>query len=463
METLQTHPFVLKQVNPKKEAKTVGDGDPLEFQNILDPQVEEVEAEGQAGKKIETALMPGKLTGKAAVNANMLNAPLVAEKLHIRFKHPEVEANAQKNIAMKGDPSSKLAAEKAEALKNVLSKLDPQMLTMIKQNEASVDVPDAAPVAIPVAVLEKQSLAEVKLQKDPPQLLGKDGKPLVVSSVESEKNPQVDLEKKLFFKDQKEAHANKTQGKNESASVAMNNQLAKSTSSRTMEHALEFEPKMTAKIFSEKDGFTEPKKNASPIFADQKIAGPLIEQNTLNTAVVNPLSSSPLNVGTQIAKSENVTLEKLDSSNAKEIMNQVRNHIIQMSEAGKDHAELTVNSSELGQFKIEVTRPQGRNQELAITIDTRDLRGHEILSANRSDLITHLENAGLKIGEVRIQGPTLSTSAGLDLGTGRERSSSSQSSFAESQNSSYNSKQENQQADSQRRRELWENAKRARS
>ncbi len=162
-------------------------------------------------------------------------------------------------------------------------------------------------------------------------------------------------------------------------------------------------------------------------------------------------------VGVSKANLSNIVGQTNQTSSSIEVINKISDYITQIRNSSDNNLNVEVNHEKLGKMSIQVTRDSQNALDIKILVGNQD--AHDFISKSRSQLVAKLHSSGLQIHDFKIDvGPTLSTLNDFSGGN----KGSSQDNFAQSQNGQYNSKEGEESQESQKRRELWEFAKRKR-
>lgn len=147
-------------------------------------------------------------------------------------------------------------------------------------------------------------------------------------------------------------------------------------------------------------------------------------------------------------------LSKINSANTTEIIKNISNYIEQNQIMNTDSMDLNVKHEDLGQFKIQVNRNVGANQNaMDLQIVTTTAEGHEFFAKNEIGLIKTLSQAGIQLSDFKLVQGTENTN--LAQGDSRQN----QNSHSQTAKEFMNSNNGNSQQGSDRRKELWQEAR----
>ena len=150
-------------------------------------------------------------------------------------------------------------------------------------------------------------------------------------------------------------------------------------------------------------------------------------------------------------------LSKMSPSNTDALIKKISDYIEQSQVGNKDSIDLTVRHDSLGQFKIQVNKPMGsQSLPMDMQITTTTAEGHEFFMKNEVSLMKNLSQAGIQLSDLRIvSGADSSSFAQND-----SRQQSNQSQYGQAgQKENMNFDSGNFSEGSQRRRELWQEAR----
>lgn len=153
------------------------------------------------------------------------------------------------------------------------------------------------------------------------------------------------------------------------------------------------------------------------------------------------------------SKTLNMGQMNINSSNPDQLIEQISNYVTQSNFQNRDKLEVTVLHKDLGQFKIQVHK-DANQMDMGLRIVTNSRAGHEFFIQHESQLMNKLHTSGLNVSEIKIS-QTFET-----LNFERNSNSSFGENFSGRDNGYYGRQgQDQQQQDSQRRRNLWEDFK----
>jgi len=176
---------------------------------------------------------------------------------------------------------------------------------------------------------------------------------------------------------------------------------------------------------------------------------------------VDQVSSSILNVdGRQkantaakaTAATQVLNLSDMSPSNTEQIISKVSDYIQQASFNNRDSLDLVVKHDSLGQFNVNVNKLNG-DQALNLQITAAASEGHKFFVDNEVELVKSLNQAGIKLGDLKI------SSSADSSGTSNEQKNSSDNNNMFGKSSQSSSQDQREDSDSRRRKELWEEYK----
>jgi hypothetical protein len=150
-------------------------------------------------------------------------------------------------------------------------------------------------------------------------------------------------------------------------------------------------------------------------------------------------------------------LSKMSPSNTEALIKKISDYIEQSQVGNKESIDLTVRHDSLGQFKIQVNKPIGaQSLPMDMQITTTTAEGHEFFMKNEVSLMKNLSQAGIQLSDLRI----VSSADSSSFAQNDSRQQSNQSQYGQSgQKDSMNFDSGNFSEGSQRRRELWQEAR----
>lgn len=150
-------------------------------------------------------------------------------------------------------------------------------------------------------------------------------------------------------------------------------------------------------------------------------------------------------------------LSKMNTSNSTEIIKRISDYVQQSQVANQDSLDLTVKHDSLGQFKIQVNKPMGgaHSAPMDMQITTTTPEGHEFFVKNETGLLKNLSQAGIQLSDLRIV--SSSESMGFTQSDSRQSNNSQFGNQAQREFMSFDSGDSS--SGSQRRRELWQEAR----
>lgn len=189
---------------------------------------------------------------------------------------------------------------------------------------------------------------------------------------------------------------------------------------------------------------------------DMKIAAELTGLKEAMIPVMQKQEQGQQQAMTQ-ESSKVLDLSKMNTSNTSEIIKRISDYVAQERVSNKDSLDLTVKHDSLGEFKIQVNRPVGANQQMDMQITTTTSEGHEFFTKHEIGLMKNLSQAGIQLSDLRIVSETGNTSfAGTD--SRQNNNSQNGSQFAGKEFMSFEASGDSSHG-ADRRRELWQQAR----
>lgn len=203
-------------------------------------------------------------------------------------------------------------------------------------------------------------------------------------------------------------------------------------------------------------------------FKDVKSKGSIDELTSPDLKVANDLSQIKESFIPQMSKSENnsnidsnttgkvLDLSKINTSNTNEIIKRISDYVEQSQVANKDSLDLVVKHDSLGQFKIQVNRPVGGNNlPMDMQITTSTAEGHDFFVKNEIGLMKNLSQAGIQLSDLRI----VSGGESMSFAQNDSKNSHNSQNNGQTQKEFMNFESGDSSQGSQRRRELWQEAR----
>ncbi|NOT79628.1 MAG: hypothetical protein HOP07_11600 [Bacteriovoracaceae bacterium] len=203
-------------------------------------------------------------------------------------------------------------------------------------------------------------------------------------------------------------------------------------------------------------------------FKDVKSKGSIDELTSPDLKVANDLSQIKESFIPQMSKSENnsnidsnttgkvLDLSKINTSNTNEIIKRISDYVEQRQVANKDSLDLVVKHDSLGQFKIQVNRPVGGNNlPMDMQITTSTAEGHDFFVKNEIGLMKNLSQAGIQLSDLRI----VSGGESMSFAQNDSKNSHNSQNNGQTQKEFMNFESGDSSQGSQRRRELWQEAR----
>lgn len=203
-------------------------------------------------------------------------------------------------------------------------------------------------------------------------------------------------------------------------------------------------------------------------FKDVKSKGSIDELTSPDLKVANDLSQIKESFIPQMSKSENnsnidsnttgkvLDLSKINTSNTNEIIKRISDYVEQRQVANKDSLDLVVKHDSLGQFKIQVNRPVGGNNlPMDMQITTSTAEGHDFFVKNEIGLMKNLSQAGIQLSDLRI----VSGGESMSFAQNDSKNSHNSQNNGQTQKEFMNFESGDSSQGSQRRRELWHEAR----
>lgn len=157
-----------------------------------------------------------------------------------------------------------------------------------------------------------------------------------------------------------------------------------------------------------------------------------------------------------IMTSKVLDISHLDISDSSVIIEKISNYIEQNNFKTRSGLELFVKHDSIGHFKLNVHQMVGNGEKLNLEIMSSSKKGHLFFTENENKLVQSLISSGLKIADIKI-GMAGNFSVNTNTENGNRNFSFNHESFGKQGGFQHNENQE--QADSRRRRELWEDFK----
>lgn len=160
-----------------------------------------------------------------------------------------------------------------------------------------------------------------------------------------------------------------------------------------------------------------------------------------------------------------IDLSQIDAKNSAQLIKKVSDYITRSFVENSQTLDVMVNHSELGQFRVSAQKA-GTQGAVDLEIQTLKAEGHQFFMENEVELVKSLSQSGVKLTDVKIisAAPELSFAsesklASNDTNFGQNQGESGQSSHRDSSGN----RQNQQQRESERRRELWQEFERQRA
>lgn len=182
--------------------------------------------------------------------------------------------------------------------------------------------------------------------------------------------------------------------------------------------------------------------------AEEKMGRNLVERDILEKGV-SQSSFRPKIVGSRSIDSQKILdLSTIPSSRTLDIVHEVVEHmdISRLARTGK--IDVQVRHNELGQFELNVMR--GRHDKVDLDIKTDSTQGHQFFQENEGELIKSLNRAGIRVGDLRVFG------GGSAEFLVKGELLSERGEQQERNGAHGRSDHPEEDADSRRRRDLWE-------
>ncbi len=148
----------------------------------------------------------------------------------------------------------------------------------------------------------------------------------------------------------------------------------------------------------------------------------------------------------------NQTSLQLDNVRPSDLINKITEYIEQNAVAKNDSLNLTVHHHDLGKFDIAVNH-RGNNHQLEVVINSTTREGNNFFHAHEQHLVQKLQQAGFEIHDFKIVSRLAQVEAGRNNSDSMFNNNSNQQ---RSWSGSHGFSHDQQEADSQRRRSLWE-------
>ncbi len=149
-----------------------------------------------------------------------------------------------------------------------------------------------------------------------------------------------------------------------------------------------------------------------------------------------------------------IDLSNISAGNRAELMTKISNYIEHNNIANGDSLEVLVKHDKIGDFKIQATKAEvGNAIELEIMTGTKT--GQKFFMNHEVELVKALNNSGIKLSGVKVVASTELSASNADKNSSSDSFGSQKGSEQGFGQKGGHARQED--ADSQRRRELWEN------
>ncbi|MFA7613960.1 MAG: flagellar hook-length control protein FliK, partial [Candidatus Caldatribacteriota bacterium] len=106
---------------------------------------------------------------------------------------------------------------------------------------------------------------------------------------------------------------------------------------------------------------------------------------------------------------------QIKSTDAKVIMDQISNYIIQAKASKEPTVNFKMNHSELGQLDITVAKAMQAGDAVAINIGASALEGKNFFTQNLKELSTHLAQAGITVTDIKVESSSAGTKSDFDF------------------------------------------------
>lgn len=436
---------------------------------------EEVQAGSQAATLAsETKPTNAQAAGEAKVDL-LLHSKSLDQKVNKEFTSltteqalpVEVMNNLQKLlVSNEKDKATDLSGKITSASNNL-----EELLKTLKGESAPTEVSSAAQVEIPgeeTTVKEKSNLLDFLVKESKSKTSGDSAmKTNGEKTVGSEASSKLGLSSEDFLSQLDSIKSDKSE------------KLEKNILNVDSEGNQIFDPKLllskqmnqSMKTYGQKQELLSGNliKNTKDLaFKDVKSKGSIDELTSPDLKVANDLSQIKESFIPQMSKSENnsnidsnttgkvLDLSKINTSNTNEIIKRISDYVEQSQVANKDSLDLVVKHDSLGQFKIQVNRPVGGNNlPMDMQITTSTAEGHDFFVKNEIGLMKNLSQAGIQLSDLRI------VSGGESMSFAQNDSKNSQNSQnnGQTQKEFMNFESGDSSQGSQRRRELWQEAR----
>ncbi|MDA9792952.1 flagellar hook-length control protein FliK [Bacteriovoracaceae bacterium] len=181
-----------------------------------------------------------------------------------------------------------------------------------------------------------------------------------------------------------------------------------------------------------------------------KFADMLVLNNESSVGMNSSFKAQPasLNVNTESKVFDMGQIADADVASPNQLISKISDYIIQSKVANEPKVELTMNHHELGKVDIMVEK-SGQNT-INVAITSQSAEGQNFFKLNQADLLSTLAKSGINISEFKLD-------ASNSSGNNSNQSNSQSGQFSShGQSGQHQSKRGEQDAESQRREELWE-------
>lgn len=139
---------------------------------------------------------------------------------------------------------------------------------------------------------------------------------------------------------------------------------------------------------------------------------------------------------------------QIKTSDAKTIIDQISNYIIQAKASKEPTVNFKMNHSELGQLDITVAKAMQAGEAVAINIGAGAVEGKNFFTQNLKELSTHLAQAGITVTDIKVESSSASAKSDFDFNQQQKHAESGQKQFGSEQNQ--------RRHDQERRQNLWD-------
>ncbi len=171
------------------------------------------------------------------------------------------------------------------------------------------------------------------------------------------------------------------------------------------------------------------------------------DSNSQPENLANMKSKSILQANTQ--QSKVLDISTLTNTNKiDDVINQIQNYVLRSTAANQKEVSMSFQHRDLGQVDLFVQK--AANNHLNIGINTNSVEGAKFFNQNQGDLLQTLQQSGLNIKEMKLDGASTSNNQSF-----AQNESSRQGTGGQARNGQHQSQSGQRQEESSKRQELW--------